>query len=76
VQAGYQSRSFTFLGGIGGRAILTEDVSQRFTDQAVLSATYTVGGLRPGVSVRLPIEDDRKQLVGSAIGVSLSVDLR
>ena len=76
VQAGYQSRSFTFLGGLGGRAILTEDVSNRFTDQLVFSAAIRVGGLRPGVSVRLPIDHDRDQLVGSAIGVSLSVDLR
>ena len=76
VQAGYQSRSATILGGVGGRAILTEDVSNRFIDQLVLAASYRVGGLRPGVSVRLPIDAGRDQIVGSTIGVSLSVDFR
>lgn len=76
VQAGYQSRPLTILGGVGGRAILTEDVSNRFIDQLVFSASYRVGGLRPGVSVRLPIDSGRDQIVGSTIGVSLSIDLR
>jgi len=76
VQAGYQSRSATILGGVGGRAILTEDVSNRFIDQLVFSASYRVDGLRPGVSVRLPIDNGRDQIVGSTIGVSLSVDFR
>jgi hypothetical protein len=76
VQAGYQSRAFTFIGGVGGRAIITEDVDRRFTDQIVLSATYRVGGLRPGLSLRLPIDNNRDQIVGSTIGVSLGVELR
>ena len=76
VQAGYAAPRFTLLGGIGGRAIITEDVTHRFTDQVVLSATFGSPSLRPGVSLRVPIDNDRDQLVGYSIGISLSVALR
>ena len=76
VQAGYRSPGFTFLGGVGGRAILTEDVDRRFTDQLVLAAAFGPARFRPGVSVRLPIDNDRDQVVGASIGLSVSIALR
>ena len=69
-QAGWVSRLVEVFGGFTGRAILTESVDNRFTDQVVLAAHLNLGRVEPGVSLRLPLDSGRKDLIGSTVGLS------
>ena len=73
IQAGYAFRLVEVFGGITGRAILTESVDNRFTDQAVLAVHLNLGRVEPGLSLRLPLDSGRKDLISSTVGVSVRV---
>lgn len=73
LQAGWVSRLVEVFGGLTGRAILTESVDNRFTDQVVLAAHLNLGRVEPGISLRLPLDNGRDQLIGSTIGLSVRV---
>ena len=73
VQAGYAFRLVEVFGGITGRAILSESVDHRFSDQAVLAAHLNLGRVEPGLSLRLPLDSGRKDLLSSTVGVSVRV---
>ena len=75
LQVGYEARSLSLIAGLGGRAILTEDVDNRFMDHFVVSASYRIGVLRPGLSLRLPVDNYYSDAVGSVFGLSLGIEL-
>ena len=75
LQAGYVSSAFEVFGGLSGRAIITEQADNQFTDQFVAAAHLNLGPVEPGVSVRLPLDNGRPDVIGSAIGFSLRVGL-
>jgi hypothetical protein len=73
VQAGYAFRLVEVFGGVTGRAILTESVENRFTDQAVLAVHLNLGRVEPGLSLRVPLDNGRNDLISSTVGVSVRV---
>ncbi len=75
LQVGYEARSLSLIAGLGGRAIITEDVDNRFMDHFVVAASYRIGVLRPGLSLRLPIDNYYRDAVGSVLGLSLGIEL-
>jgi len=71
VQAGVASRLVEIAGGLTGRMILTEEADNRLTDQFVASLHLNLGRVEPGVDIRVPIDNELKQLVGSVFGLSV-----
>lgn len=77
-QAGYESERFSILGGITGRAILTEqDASfeERSVHQLGFNASVGLGKVRPGVHFKLPLDDDLKRSMNSVLGFNLGVEI-
>jgi hypothetical protein len=59
--------------GVTGRWNITEDGlgQERATHQAILGGGYTVGRVRPGLQIRLPLDGAMKNLTGFTAGFSL-----
>ncbi len=75
-QAGYRGGGLRIVGGISGRAVLTEsDVSfgERTVHQAGATVALRMGGVEPGFHVRLPLDDDLRQLHDVTWGLSVAV---
>jgi len=75
-QAGYESERFSILGGVTGRALLTEEnasFAERSIHQLGFNASVGLGKVRPGVHFRLPLDDDLKNVIDSVLGVNLGV---
>ncbi len=75
VQAGYESGPVGLLAGLGGRASVAHAAQRAFTDQLTAALYLRLAGIKPGASLRLPLDDARDQIVGATIGLSLSVEL-
>jgi len=78
MQAGYEGRALSVFGGFAGRTLLSRDaggVGQRTLDEFVASASVDLGGVRPGIMLRLPLDDAMNQVVGHVLGLTLSVPL-
>jgi hypothetical protein len=63
------------VGGLDGRAFLTEDgsFSERTAHQLLAGASYGFGRFRPGLHVRTVLDEDWGDAVNVAFGVSLEV---
>ncbi len=75
-QAGYESEQFSILGGVSGRALLTEEggnFGDRSVHQLGINASMGLGKVRPGVHFRLPLDEDLKEAIDSVLGVNLGV---
>lgn len=78
-QAEVAAGPVTLFGGVLGRPVLTGERFELFSVNAMLAAgaTVTVGRVRPGVLVRLPIDRDPFPFESDAtVGLSLDVPLR
>lgn len=65
-----------FNAGLAGRLPITEDGEQA-THQLGFSADVAVGGVRPGVSLRVPLDDHWvEESAGLSLGLYLQVPLR
>jgi len=65
-------------GSFTGRALLTEkdgDFSERTAGQLELSADFGKGRYRPGVSLRLPLDDRLENDVNATYGVTFHARL-
>ncbi len=72
-------RAVTLRGGVTGRPNLTGDRFQVFETTATLAAgaTVDVGGVRPGVAVRVPLDRDRLYVApDAAVALTLDVPFR
>ncbi len=75
VQAGYEASAFVVLAGLSGRAMATAGDLRTSSSQVVASGSLKAGRFRPGVSLRLPLDRARRELVGATLGLSLVVAL-
>lgn len=73
-QAGYEAPRFSLLGGFTGRAIMTEedaDFDERSIHQLGFNASAQFGKLRPGLHLRLPLDDDLQESLDAVLGLNL-----
>ena len=65
--------------GLTGRWHATADGGS-FVDNSMhragVSADVRVGGVRPGVSLRVPLDEDMRAVVNSTVGLYLQVPVR
>jgi len=65
--------------GVSGRWNASADqgsFSDRSLHQLGVTADVRLGGVRPGVSVRIPLDKDHREVVSSTVGMYLQVPLR
>ncbi|MDZ7363851.1 MAG: hypothetical protein ONB46_24515 [candidate division KSB1 bacterium] len=75
-QAGYETEAVSILGGVTGRANMTEenaDFGERSVHQLGFNASLGLGKVRPGVHFRLPLDDDLKEPLDFVFGLHLGV---
>lgn len=68
-----------FVAGVTGRTSVSDpdgSIGERSLVQMGGAGFLRLGRFRPGVSVRVPLEDDLREVVEATYGVSLVVDLR
>ncbi len=72
---GYVGEAFAVSGGFSGRGLVTEsgNLADRTIHQAVLSASLALDRYRPGVQIRLPIDEDMRNLLDWVISFSFGV---
>lgn len=78
-QAGYRNGSFRLLGGISGRALLTEDggdFAERTLHHAGVTVGFPLGPVEPGFHVGVPLDDDLRDLYDVTWGISLALQGR
>jgi hypothetical protein len=77
-QTGYESERVSILGGLTGRANLTEggaDFGERSVHQLGFNASVGFGNVRPGLHFRLPLDDDLKESMDFVFGLNLGIQL-
>jgi hypothetical protein len=77
-QAGYEGGRFTFLAGVTGRWLLSEDnltFAERTIHQLGFEAGVAVGRFRPGIHYRIPLDKDLSEILNSVCGLNCSVRL-
>jgi len=77
-QTGYESERVSVLGGLTGRANMTEDnlsFSERSIHQLGFNASVGLGNVRPGLHFRIPLDDDLKESLDFVMGFNLGIRL-
>lgn len=77
-QVGYESNSFSLMGGLSGRMIVTEsdlNIGERTLHQFGTFASLDLGRVRPGVQFRAPLDEGFKDFLDFAFGVNLALEL-
>jgi len=75
---GYANQRFGVVGGLSSRILTTEsdlDFGERTVFEFGVESWVAFGRLRPGLQLRLPIDEDLSDMVNSVIGVSVEVEL-
>jgi len=75
----YTSGNARFGAGLNGRWWATAeggDFAENTLHTLGLSADVRVGGVRPGLSLRLPLDEDYREVVKGSLAVTLQVPLR
>jgi hypothetical protein len=73
---GFSAAGLSVMGGITGRAILTEnslDLEERSLNQLSLNAGVWFGNVRPAIQLRFPLDSDLKDVLSSVLGLTLAV---
>jgi hypothetical protein len=75
---GYNSPVVRFQGGFNGRVFLTQGsgFSEKSLHQFIASASFGSSTVRPGFSLRLPIDEDLKEILDSTIGLDVAFHLK
>lgn len=77
-QFGYATEQFTLMGGFGGLLVLSEEdanLGERSLHQATVSISLLTGNVRPGIHLRLPLDEDMTDTVDYGIGLNVAVVL-
>ena len=75
----FKTKSAELITGITGRILITDpDLSfgRRSTHQIGFSAIGVFGSVRPGVMVRLAIDEPLRSRINAVLGFSLSYEIR
>jgi len=74
-QAASRTEALELMAGVTSRFRLTSDrrLGQRSFLQAHVGAAYTLGALRPGVHLTVPVEADLREILDFVFGVNLGV---
>jgi hypothetical protein len=75
---GYANQRFGVVGGLSSRILTTEsdlDFGERTVFEFGIESWFTLGRVRPGLLLRLPVDEDLGDMVNSVIGVSVEVEL-
>ena len=78
IAAGFSKDKFAFMIGWGGFMLLTDDdlsFTKRNLNQAEIGVQYDFGDVRPGVSLRVPVDKDYSDMIDFAIGFKVDVVL-
>lgn len=78
-RVGWSGAPGGFLAGLTGRANVSDpsgSIGDRALTQLGASGHLRLGPFHPGVEVRVPLDDDLREIVDATYGVSLVVDLR
>lgn len=76
---GYEGEKASVIGGLTGRAILSVDganIGERTLHQFDVGGSLRLGKLRPGMTLRFPLDSDLNDIIDLVVGVHLSVDLQ
>lgn len=75
---GYADQRFGVAGGISSRILVTEsgpNFGERTAFEFGIESWVTLGRVRPGLQLRLPIDEDLSDQVNSVFGLSVEVEL-
>ncbi|MFQ6113259.1 MAG: hypothetical protein ACE5NG_04115 [bacterium] len=74
----YEGERFGLRGGFTGRLIFTEegDIGERTFLEFGLTASLTLGNVRPGGHFRLPLEDDLSEVLDFVFGINLGIQIK
>ena len=78
VQGGYQTEQVNVMAGLSGRWWLSledADFAEKTFHQLILEADFGLGSVRPGVLIKVPLDDDLKEFVDLVWGISFLVNL-
>ena len=72
---GYAGNAVRLYGGLAGRWILTEegDFGENTLHELRFRASFAGGNVRPMLQLRLPLDEDYKDVLDSVIGVGLEI---
>jgi hypothetical protein len=76
IKGGYETERASFGMVFNGRALVTESggsLGERTVHELGLGGSMTFGRFRPGVIVRLPLDDELSQALNYSVGVRLEV---
>lgn len=77
-QAGFESQGARLVGGLSGRILLSEedaDLGERTLQQFGGACSFRVGSVEPGVSVRIPLDEDLSDTVELVVAFGLGIVL-
>jgi len=77
-QVGYEGAQISLLGGFTGRLVVTQedsDFGERTIHQLGAAASLNLGTVRPGIHVRLPLDNDLKDTIDFVYGLNLGIHL-
>ncbi|MFQ6113378.1 MAG: hypothetical protein ACE5NG_04715 [bacterium] len=77
-QVGYEGDQFSLIGGLTGRFLASEDgdLGERTVLQLGLAASVGLRNVRPGIHLRIPLDDDLTGVLDLVAGLNLGVQLR
>jgi hypothetical protein len=77
VQAFYETGAIRFGGGFSGRYIASledADFGERSMHQLTFGLDFILGLFRPGVYIRIPLDEEYKEMINTVFGISLGID--
>lgn len=79
VQAHYLAGPARLLGGITGRYMVTDDepmdIAERATHQLGVAASLANGPVRPGLHLRIPLDQNLSDFINYVVGIQLQVPI-
>ena len=79
VQGGYQTEQVNLLLGLSGRYWFTAEnleFSEKTYHQFIVAADFGLGQIRPGLILKIPLDDNLQNMINSVFGVSLALNLK
>ena len=73
----YETDSIRFGGGFSGRYLSSEDegdFAERSFHQLTFGLDFMLGMFRPGIYIRIPLDEEYKEMINTVFGISLGID--